>query len=225
MLAAVVLASFWAQAEAAPLPPPPEPLPPPEPPPPTLANSMAVIGQFAYRLGAPADALGPKAGFSLGGTYERRYLTLGPGVELAGTVDFFYDRFATGVTGSTMVEPGVEQTFAGTRAITETSFALLQKVAWRVGRVRPFAAGGVGLAIDYFSSPELALRPGSMTGVQALVRGALGVDIALSATSALVVRGDYTHAFGRPTFTTDTGTTLSLFGDILDAGVGILFRF
>jgi hypothetical protein len=61
--------------------------------------------------------------------------------------------------------------------------------------------------------------------VQPLARGALGAEIALSGPTALVFRADYTHAFTRPTFTTDAGLAYSLFGDIFDAGVGLLVRF
>jgi hypothetical protein len=184
-----------------------------------------VLGQFAYRLGSEGQSLGPAAGFSLGGSFEHRYLALPDDFELGAAVDFFYDRFATGVVGSSMVAPGVEQTFDGTRMLSETSFALLQTVAWRGGPVRPFLAAGVGLTIAYFSSPELTLRPGSMDAVQPLARGVAGLDIAVSATAAVVVRFDYTSTFTRPTFTTNQPVTYSLLGDLLHLGAGVRVRF
>ena len=50
MLAALVLASVWAQAEPAP-PPPPPPMPPiEEPPPPVQPNTLSVVGQLATRV-------------------------------------------------------------------------------------------------------------------------------------------------------------------------------
>ena len=233
MIAALVLAASWAQAEPAPPPPAPPPAAPPPaalppaalPPPPALANGLAVLGRFAYRLGSAGQSLGPAAGFSLGGSFEHRYLAIPDALELGAAVDFFYDRFATGVVGSSMVAPGVEQTFAGTRMLSETSFALLQTVAWRAGPLRPFVAAGVGASIAYFSSPELNLRPGSMDAVRPLVRVAAGIDIAVSATAAVVIRADTTHGFTRPTYTTNQLVTYSLLGDLFDVGAGMLVRF
>ena len=124
-----------------------------------------------------------------------------------------------------MVAPGVEQTFDGTRMLSETSFALLQTAAWRAGPVRPFVAAGVGVTIAYFSSPEIDLRPGSKDAVQPLARGVAGIDVAVSATTAVVLRVDYTHTFTRPTYTTNQAVTYSLFGDLLHVGAGLLVRF
>ena len=139
-------------------------------------------------------------------------------------VDFFHDRFATGVVGSAMVDPGVEEAFDGERSFSHTSFALLQTAGWRIGRVRPFVAGGVGGTFAYFATDELVLRPGSMDTFSGLARGAAGVDITLVGNTALIVRADYTHLFSRPTYTTST-QTFSFWGDFIDIGAGLLVRF
>ena len=74
MLAAIALAAaLLTQAEAA----PPEPAPAAPPvaqPPPAAPNAITVAGRFSFRVGDPAKALGPAAGFSLGGSFERRYV-------------------------------------------------------------------------------------------------------------------------------------------------------
>jgi len=230
MLAAAFLATLWAQAEQAPPPPaPPQPQPQQpfvtEPAPAAPPNGLTVSARFAYRVGDEGQSVGPAAGFSLGGTYERRYFASRGGVELAGAVDFFYDRFSTGVVGSTMDATGQETTFAANRMLSQTSFALLQTVGWRAAELRVFAAAGAGVTIGYFSSPEIDFRPGSKTAAQPIARGVAGVEMMLSGTTGVILRADYTHAFTRPTFTTSVATRYSLFGDILDVGAGMLVRF
>jgi hypothetical protein len=64
-----------------------------------------------------------------------------------------------------------------------------------------------------------------MSAVQPLARGVLGVDVALSPTMALTFRGSYTLTFTRPTFTTETGQSYSLMGDLIDVGAGIRLGF
>jgi hypothetical protein len=238
MLAAALFASLWAQAEQAPAPapsPPPAAAPaaPTPTPTPTLAksappprpNGVAVHARFAYRVGTEGKSLGPAAGFSLGGTFERRYRARERGLELGLAADFFYDRFATAVVGSAPDATGQETVFAGERTLSQTSFAVLQTVGWRATDMRTFAAIGPGVTIGYFSSPEGNLRPGSKTTAQPLARAVLGTEFALSPFTAVIIRVDYTHLFTRPTFTTDTAAIYSLFGDILDAGAGLLVRF
>jgi hypothetical protein len=239
MLAAALIASLWAQAEQAPAPTPAAPPPPtaaaqpPGPPPPVIAspgppsppNGVSVHARFAYRVGAEGKSLGPAAGFSLGGTFERRYLGRGTGLELGAAVDFFYDRFSTAVLGADMDASGQPVLVPGDRTLSQTSFSLLQTAGWRATDVRLFAAAGPGLTIGYFSSPEADLRPGNKTAAQPLAHGVVGFEFALSALTAAVLRVDYTHPFTRPTFTASDGTKYSLFGDIFDAGVGLLVRF
>jgi hypothetical protein len=227
MLAAVLLASLWAQAEQA---PPPAPASAPKPvaatPAPSVPpNGVSVHARFAYRVGAEGSTIGPAAGFSLGGMFERRYLGTRGGVELAAAVDFFHDQFSASVVGSAPDATGVETEYPGQRTMSRTSFALLQILAWRATDLRLFVGVGGGVSIGYFSSPELQFRPGSASAAQPLARGVVGAEFSLTRLMAIVVRADYSHAFTRPIFTTDTATTHSLFGDILDAGAGLLVRF
>jgi hypothetical protein len=231
MLAAAVLASLWAQAEPAPSEPalPPAQSAPvvstPAPSAPLVPdNTIGVYFGWGRRLGSGPDVVGPANGISVGGSYQRRYLTLGAGFELGAAFDFFYDKWQTGVTGSTMVAPGQEQTFASERIVSQTSFALLQTGAWRRGRARAFLGVGPGFTIAYFSTPELMFRPGSFDAVQPMLRSAAGFDVILTHDTAIALRAGYTLVFTHPAFTPGT-TTYAFLGDFFDLGAGVVFQF
>jgi hypothetical protein len=234
MLAAMLLASVLAQAEPAPPEPPPgPPLPDPgaaaEPAPPR-ANAVSVNARVAYRLGGDGgDNLGPSGGFALGGTFERRYLTVAGVLELGAAFDFGYQRFATGVVGTGTTYPGETETFDGQRVISRTSFALLQTAAIRGHGLRPFVGLGVGIGIGFLSTPEATLQPGSETVVQPEAQGTAGVDVDLGGNMALVIRADVIHPLTDPLFSPSVlvqpQQRYALFGDVIDAGVGLVVRF
>jgi hypothetical protein len=224
MLAAAVLASWLAQAEPAPPPPGAPVVARPPPPPPTPDNTVGAYFGWGRRLGGEAQTVGPANGISVGGSYQRRYLTLGAGFELGAAFEFFYDKWQEGVTGSTMVAPGAEQTFASERVISQTSFALMQTGAWRRGRARAFLGVGLGFTIAYFSTPELLFRPGSFDATQPTLRGVAGLDIIITHDTAIALRAGYTLVFTHPTYTPST-TTYSFLGDFLDLGGGVVFQF
>jgi hypothetical protein len=215
--AAIFVASLFAQAEQAP-PEPAAPAPPPVASAPASSppTSLALHGRFAYR---PGDSVGPApaAGFSLGATFEHRYAVVGDLVGLGVGVDFFHDRFSRdGQYMSTTPE-----------LLLQTSFVALQTVSVALGRVRPWVAGGGGLSFAHFTGTGLTDTGMPLPGVsdnelQPLVRAAAGLDIGLRADLAVVVRADYTHPLTRPTF---GGFAYSPFGDLVDAGVGVLMRF
>jgi hypothetical protein len=228
MVAAAVLASWLAQAEPAPAPaaPPgapvvaaPTPLPPPPP-----DNAVGVYAGWGHRLGQEAETVGPANGISVGGTYQRRYLTVLGNLELGAGLDFFYDKYVTDVTGSTAVAPNQEQPFASQRIISQASFALTQTVAWRKGRLRPFAQVGLGLAVSYFSTPELTFRPGTFDAVQPLGRGTVGLDVGVTHDVAISLRAAYSLVFTHPAYTPGA-TSYSFLGDSLDVDVGVVLPF
>jgi hypothetical protein len=226
MLATVLMATWLAQAEAAPpepaAPAPAAPAPALDPAPRDPVNALGLQARLAYRLGSEGSAVGPAAGFSVGATFAHRYLLVARVLELAAALDLFHDNFTTAVTGST---PGTELPYAGERTLTQTSFALLQVLAVRGGPLRAWVAGGAGVTIAYFSSPERTLRPGSSSATQPLARAAAGIDVDIGARTAVCLRADFTHPLTRPSFTSTAGQTYSLFGDLFDAGVGVQFRF
>jgi hypothetical protein len=233
--AVVTFASLLAQAEPAPPEPPapaavPAPAPSSEPAKPP-ANAVSVYGRFAYRVGDPGQTLPPAAGFSLGGSIERRYLSLPHALELGAAIDFFYDRFAMDVVGSTLDANGNSVPAPGTRAFTHTNFALLQTAALALDTIRPFVAFGGGVDIGYFSTPEPALAPGSQSAVMPLVRGILGIEVPIGNGVSVAVRADYTHLFNAPRYGPalfgggGTAATMLFWGDLFDAGAGVVAHF
>src|SRR5436305_7160068 len=136
MLPALVLASWWAQADPAPAEPPAAPSVAPATPAPTGAtaatdNRLSIDLGYARRLGDEGGALGPRNGFGLGADYERRIVALQAQVDLSAGVDFRYDKFQTAVTGTSMAAPGGVQTYAAERVLSQTSFAATAGAAGR----------------------------------------------------------------------------------------------
>ena len=127
-------------------------------------------------------------------------------------------------SGPATISPASETVFDGNR-LMETTFAVLPTVAHRWGRARPFAGAGVGVGVGFFSSQNLEPTPQSGHAVQPLARGGVGVDVALSDTSAVTLRADYTHTFTRPQLVTDAGHSYAVFGDLFNVGIGLLLRF
>ncbi|MFL5307492.1 MAG: hypothetical protein ACJ8F1_19900 [Polyangia bacterium] len=150
MLPALVLASWWAQADPAPA----EPAPAPSVPAATASaaapladndNRLSISAGYARRLGDEGGALGPRNGFSVGGDYEHRLVTLPNLLELSAGIDFRYDRFQTKVAGTT--PPGEVQPFSGQRVLSQTSFAATAGGGWRWRRLRPYVQIGAGATI------------------------------------------------------------------------------
>jgi hypothetical protein len=208
--------------------PAPSPFPPPSPyndlgPETPPRNIVALLGGVAYRL--TSTALSPSIGFSIGGSYQRRYATLASAVELGWAVEFAFDRFATGVIGSAPDANGVEQTYAATRTITSTSFAALQTLAVHQDRFRFWAGAGAGLSIGFLSSPELDLRPGSASAYQPLARGAAGADVEINSQASVGLRAGYSFMLTSSALHTDNGPSFAFMGDLLDIQAGLFYRF
>ena len=89
--------------------------------------------------------------------------------------------------------------------------------------MRLFAAVGAGLAIGYFASPDYSTN--SLTDLQLLARGVLGFDFAIAAKTAAILRVDYSRVFYNDTHVNTPGGLQPLFGDIFNAGIGLLVRF
>jgi len=233
MLPALVLASWWAQAEAAPVEPAPAPpIAVPAPPPaPILNDRFGITVGYARRLGDEGGRVGPRNGFALAASYERRLVPLPQGFEVGAGLEFAYAKFATHVNGNTIARPTVEAstTYSGDRVLSETSFVAMAGVSWRGRRIRPYAQLGPGVSIAYFSTPETSLRPGNLTAAQPVARAAGGLEVALTSDIALTVRVSYTHPFTHPTLNTDASSgapaTYSFLGDLFDAGAGVALGF
>jgi len=214
---ALLVASWLAQADPAPFDPP---APPPAGAPAPAAsidepahphpNGMAVHGRFAYRANDGNDGA-PASGFSLGASFEHRYAAVSR-FDLGVGVDLFYDRFSADGDYVSLVP----------HLVTQTSFAVFQTVSTDLGPVRPWIAAGAGLTVAYFSGTDAADMHVTDSALQPLVRAAVGVDVELAPREAVVVRADYTHPLTGPTV---GGFAASPFGDLIDVGVGFLYRF
>ena len=212
--AAAAPASPAAAAPAAPAAPPAVPTPGT----PYPANSVSVHVRYAYRVDSGGDSLVPAAGMSLGGEFERRLLAFKSGIELGAAFDFFYDRFAKDVIAMTTDGPTI-----ASRTLSHTSFALMETTAWRYADLRVFAALGAGFAVGYFASPDVVAT--ATTELQPFARAALGMDFAVTGRTAAILRVDYNRSLDRDATYGAPGFMRPLFGDIFDAGIGLLVRF
>jgi hypothetical protein len=204
---AALVASWLAQAEPAPAePPPPAPAAAPAAPaapaepaeltPRLPRYAVAVHGRFAYRPNDSGSGV-PAEGFSLGGTLERRYAEVGRVLGLGVGLDLFFDRFASdqkNMTSGTQVALYAHE-------LTQTSFVALQTAALERLPVRPWVAAGAGVAVGSTTRP--------------VARGAAGVELGLSRSTAIALRADLTHPLANP----------GAYGDIVDVGLGFLERF
>ena len=233
MSALAVLSLLLAQAQ----PPPPaenaaqNPNPRPPAPPSATPNALlaapsaqgihalSVFIGGAYRIPPGGEQLTPAGGFSVGGVYERRYLRLGPAAEpalfLGVSLGFFHDHFTL----------ALEQPFSDNRTITQTGFSLAQTAAIPVSIVRLWGSIGAGLTFGYFSTPERALQPGSASSRQPFLCGSVGADVDLKPGLGIRVHLNFTHTLTRPDFVGTAGGHLDLFGDLLDSGIGLFYRF
>jgi len=232
MLPALVLASWWAQAEPAPV--EPAPAPPavaPQPPPPVRVfnDRLAITLGYGARLGDEPSRVGPRNGFAVSAGHEHRFVPLPRQFDFGAGVEFDYHKFATTVTGTVMPTPGQTQTYSGDRLLSYATFLATGSLSWRWSPIRPYAQLGAGVSIAYFNTPETALSPGSLTAAQPVARVAGGLDIAITAEIAVTVRLAYTHPFTHPTLTTDASSgapaTYSFLGDLFDAGAGVALGF
>jgi hypothetical protein len=206
MLTAVVLASWWAQAQPAPVAPPPlTAAPAAQPAPGPLDNRIAVVASYARQLGDEGTDLGPPNGFGMYGSYERRVLPLPQDFDLSAGVDFFFDKFGLNYTGV---------------VVSQTGFAATAAAAWHWSRLRPYVQVGAGFTIAY---------AGDLTAVQPLVHTAAGLDIAVTRDIAVTLRVAYSYLFTRPTLMTsapdEPPVTYSIVGNLLDVGAGVALGF
>lgn len=182
------------------------------------ANSVSVHFRYAYRVGAAGDSVVPAAGMSIGGEFERRYGAFQNGLELGIAFEFFYDRFSKDViAGGTNQDPIIVS-----QALQQTSFALMQTIAWRYADMRLFAGIGAGLGFGFFGSGTPS--DVSTTSTQPLARGVLGFDFAISKLIAAILRVDYNRSFNHESYTL-AGVSYPLFGDIFEAGIGLRLHF
>src|SRR5262245_1834618 len=110
-------------AAAAPATAPPPVVTKPEAPLP--ANGISVYFRYAATAGTEGNALAPSSGFSLGGEFERRFVSTRIGLELAVALDLFFDRFAKDVVvSSTDPMTGAQALAVGERTLSQSTVVL-----------------------------------------------------------------------------------------------------
>ena len=231
MLAAAVLASWLAQAEPA---PPsrarPRARPGPRrparaarrrrrPPPPPPDNAVGAYAGWGRRLGSEAADRRPgqrhlrRRQLSAPLPHARR-----PASSSAAALDFFYDKFADrrDRIDDGRARAGAES-LSQRRVISQTSFALLQTVAWRRGRVRPFVAARPGGHRRLLLEPRARLPPRNVR------RRAAARRAAPSASTSAITHGHRhlaarrLHAGLHPSRPTrPEPTSYSFLGDLFD---------
>jgi hypothetical protein len=180
---------------------------------------VSVHARYAYRI--DSDSLVPSSGLSLGGEFERRLAAFQNGIEIGVATNFFYDRFTKDVVSGTVDANGDAEIAA--RTLSQTTFAVMETTGWRYADMRLFLAAGAGTMVGYFASPELSAN--SQSVIRPLARGVFGFDFAIAARTAAILRVDYSHIFDRGTSSVSPGGMHPRFGDLLDAGIGLLVRF
>ncbi|MES1157779.1 MAG: hypothetical protein ABUL67_01645, partial [Haliangium ochraceum] len=116
-------------------------------------------------------------------------------------------------------------TQGATRIISETTFVAIPTAALRLGRVRPYVGAGGGVGFGYFESVADEFRPGTLQGTDPLARAIAGIDVRLAEGWTITLRADYTWVVSPAPLNTDAGAVLPVFGDLFDAGAGIVYGF
>jgi hypothetical protein len=228
-LPATFVALLFAQAEPAPPPAPQtggDPAPrvaeaPTGPP----ATALGFGAAAAFRFGAAGRDVPPRLGFSIHPSFEWRYAHVAGWLELGAQLDFSFDRFAERVTLAVPLEGGQEAPFDDLRTVSHFDFAALQTVGFRVRRVRPWGAAGVGVSLAHFSTLEPEYRPGEQRATRPVVRGAAGVDVDVFPQTSVGLRVDGAWMLFTPRLTTEGGRTISPFGDRLAIGAAVRYWF
>ena len=214
-----------AGAEPAPEPTPtPALLAPTEPEPKPAAEPRMTFG---FRAGADFQLSGdvsPKVGYSISPFFQYDYMRLADRLGLGVRAEFTFDRFQKLVTAQGLVD-GVEQSYRTTRSLTYFDFALLATATLHLGRLQPWAAAGMGLALGNFDSPEEAYQPGDFRTTSPLVIGAGGLDVAVGRGALVGLHVEYRGMLAKPSSALASGQTIHVFGDRLSVQAGLLYRF
>jgi hypothetical protein len=198
MLPAVVLASWWAQAQPAPVAAPP---PAAQPAPAPLDNRVGVVASYARQLGDDAVALGPPGGFGVTGSYERRLQPLPHDFDLSAGVDFGYDKF------------GLHCTCA---VVSQATFVATAAAAWHWGRLRPYVLVGGGITVEMEGVQPLVR---TTMGLDIAITRDIGVTARVAYTHIFIRPTVTTYAPGEPALTQEID------GDLLDIGAGVALGF
>jgi len=215
--------------------PAPEPTPPPPAPAPTEPEAKPVEPPgaephmtFGFCAGADFQLSGdvsPKVGYSISPLVQYDYLRLANRLALGARAEFTFDRFQELVTAQADMGAGQFQSYRTTRSLTYFDFALLATATLHLGRVQPWAAAGIGLALGNFDSAEAAYSPGDFRTTSPLVIGAGGLDVAVGRGALVGLHVEYRGLLAQPSSLLASGQTIHVFGDRLSVQAGLLYQF
>jgi hypothetical protein len=212
--------------------PAPAPVPTPSPTTPPPTPGQATPGRESpFKVGFCAGAdfqisgdVPPKVGFSFSPFFEYQAARLADRLGLGLRAEFVFDRFQQQVTAQVSVD-GQSQPYQNNRSLSFYDFALLATATLHLGPLRPWVAGGAGLALGYFSTPETAYLPGDARTTRPIVAGAFGIDVAFERGVQIGLHGEYRGMLAQPDVLLDTGTRIRPFGDRFSLQAAVLYQF
>lgn len=218
-----------AQAETAPEPEPPPALPAPTKPEAKQGQEEQSDGEpnvmFGFRAGADfqlTGAISPKVGYSFSPLVQYTYARLADRLALGVRAEFTFDRFQKQVDVLANVGEDRVQAY---RTLSFFDFALLATATLQLGRLQPWVAAGVGLAIGYFHSPEPGYRPGDFRTTRPLALSAGGIDVAVGRGALVGLHVEYRNMLAKPSSVLTSGQTIDVFGDRLSIQAGLMYEF
>ncbi len=166
--------------------------------------------------------LGTRSARSFQYTYARLADRLGLGVR----AEFTFDRFQKLVTVQADMGAGQPpQSYQTTRTLSFFDFALLATATLHLGRLQPWVAAGMGLALGNFQTPEAEYQPVDSHTTRPLALGAGGLDVAVGRGALVGLHVEYRNMLDKPSSVLANGQTIDVFGDRLSIQAGLMYQF
>ena len=182
---------------------------------------------FGFRAGADFQLSGdisPKVGYSLSPFFQYTYARLADRLGLGVRAEFTFDRFEKLVTVPPDLETG-EPSYQTTRTLSFFDFALLATATSHLGRLQPWVAAGMGLALGNFQTPEAEYQSVGSHTTRPLVLGAGGLDLGVGRGALVGLHVEYRGMLAKPSSALASGQTINVFGDRLSVQVGLMYQF
>jgi len=183
---------------------------------------------LGFRAGADFQLSGdvsPRVGYSFSPFFQYTYLRLADRLALGLRAEFTFDRFQQQVTAQADMGGDVFQSYQSTRTLSFFDFALLATATLHLGRLQPWVAAGMGLALGNFDSAEAKYQPGDFRTTRPLVLGAGGLDVAVRREVLVGLHVEYRGLLAKPSVLLTSGQSVYVFGDRLSVAAALLYQF
>jgi hypothetical protein len=180
---------------------------------------------FGFCAGADFQLSGdvsPKVGYSISPFFQYDYARLADRLGLGVRAEFTFDRFEKLVTIPADADLPSYQT---TRSLSFFDFAALATATLQLGRLQPWVAAGMGLALGNFQTPEDQYKSVGSHTTRPLVLGAGGLDLAVGRGALVGLHVEYRNMLAQPSSLLGSGQTIHVFGDRLSVQAGLLYQF